>query len=164
VLDLLRDEGEGMPQLMWTSRNFDDADICLCLQQAQCSVMSDTLAVSQHGPLKDTIGSLSGYGWTARLLGHYTRDRAVLTLPEAVHRITGRPAARLGLRQRGLLQVGMFADVVVFDAEHVQERASIATPAVHPAGFVHVLVNGQMVLQDGQRNGARPGRVLRRGD
>ncbi len=62
VLDLLRDEGEGMPQLMWTSRNFDDADICLCLQHAQCSVMSDTLAVSRHGPLKDTIGSHSAYG------------------------------------------------------------------------------------------------------
>ena len=161
VLDLLLDEGEGMPQLMWTSRNFEDADICLCLQQAQCSVMSDTLAVSRHGALKDTIGSLSGYGWTARLLGHYTRDRGVLTLPEAVHRITGRPAARLQLRQRGLLKVGHFADVVVFDAAQVQERASIATPAVHPAGFVHVLVNGQLVLQDGQRNGARPGRVLR---
>jgi len=52
-------------------------------------------------------------------------------------------------------------DVVVFDATSVQERASITTPAVHPAGFVHVLVNGQMVLQDGQRNGARAGRVLR---
>ena len=161
VLDLLLDEGEGMAQLMWTSRNFDDTDICLCLQHAQCSVMSDTLAVSRQGPLKDTIGSLSGYGWTARLLGHYARDRAVLTLPEAVHRITGRPAARLGLRQRGLLQVGTFADIVVFDATGVQERASFATPAVHPAGFVHVLVNGQMVLRDGQRNGARPGRVLR---
>ena len=163
VLDLLRDEGQGMPQLMWTSRNFDDADICLCVQHPLCSVMSDTLAVSRHGPLKDTIGSLSGYGWTARLLGHYARDRGVLTLADAVHRISGRPAARLGLRDRGLLKVGAFADVVVFDAAQVQERASLSAPTEHPAGFHHVLVNGQPVVRDGQRNGARPGRVLRGG-
>jgi N-acyl-D-aspartate/D-glutamate deacylase len=122
--------------------------------------MSDTLAVSRRGPLHDTIGSLSGYGWTARLLGHYARERGVLTLPEAVHRITGRPAARLGLVDRGVLREGAFADLVVFDGSAVQDTASVAAPASHPRGFAHVLVNGRVVLRDGQRNDERPGRVL----
>lgn len=161
AFDLLIDEGEGLAQLMWTSRNFDDDDICMCLRDPLCTVMSDTLAVSRTGPLQDTIGSLSGYGWTARLIGHYGRERGVLSLPEAVHRITGRPAQRLGLIDRGSLRRGSFADVVVFDPALVRDTASIATPASHPTGYAHVLVNGQAVVQDGVRNLQRPGRVLR---
>ncbi len=162
AFDLLVQEGAGLEQLMWTSRNFDDADICLCLQQAQCSVMSDTLAVSRRGPLRDVIGSLSGYGWTARLIGHYARDRGVLTLAQAIHRITGRPAERLGLAHRGRLREGGFADIVVLDPARVQDNATFALPAAHPSGFVHVLVNGRPVVCNGARNEERPGRVLRR--
>ena len=161
VFDLLLDEGEGLAQLMWTSRNFEDSDICLCLRDAACSVMSDTLAVSPDGPLKGVIGSLSGYGWTARLLGHYTRELGVLTLAEAVHRITGRPAERLRLVDRGVVRRSAFADLVVFDPAAVRDQSSIATPATHPAGFRHVVVNGQVVLREGVRNAERPGRVLR---
>lgn len=172
VFDLLLDEGPAMAQLMWTSKNFDDADICLCLQDARCSVMSDTLAVSAQGPLQGTIGSLGGYGWVARLLGHYARDRGVLSLAQAVHRITGRPAERLGLQDRGVLREGAFADLVVFDAALVQDRSAIAQPAQHPSGFVHVLVNGCWALRQGLRVGGsgsspadgatqRAGRVLR---
>jgi N-acyl-D-aspartate/D-glutamate deacylase len=163
VFDLLRDEGEQMPQLMWTARNFDDADICLCLRDRRCSVMSDALTVSARGPLQGVIGSLGGYGWTARLLGGYARERDVLTLAEAVHRISGRPAARLGLTDRGVLREGAFADLVVFDAQGVRDETSIAAPATHPGGFVHVFVNGRAVVRDGQRNDECPGRVLRAG-
>ncbi len=125
--------------------------------------MSDTLAVSPRGPLRGMIGSLSGYGWTARLLGHYTRDRGALTLPQAVHRISGRPAARLGLNGRGLLREGAYADLVAFDPAQVNDRATFTAPRAHPAGFVHVLVNGRAVVSHGLRNDERPGRVLRRG-
>jgi N-acyl-D-aspartate/D-glutamate deacylase len=147
--------------MMWISRNFEDDDICACLREPRCSVMSDTLAVSSSGPLKDTIGCLSGYGWTARVLGHYTRERGVLTLPQAVHRLTGRPAERLGLVDRGCLRPGAFADIVVFDPARVQDLSSIAAPARHPSGYMHVLVNGRPVLVDGVRNEEQPGRVLR---
>ncbi len=162
AFDLLVEEGPGLEQLMWTSRNFDDADVCLCLQQAQCSVMSDTLAVSRRGPLKDTLGSLSGYGWTARLLGHYARDRGVLTLAQAIARITSRPADRLGLVHRGRLRKGGFADIVVLDPARVRDHATFTLPAAHPSGFVHVMVNGRRVVCDGVRNDECPGRVLRR--
>jgi N-acyl-D-amino-acid deacylase len=161
VFDLLLAEGQAMAQLLWTARNFDDADICLCLRDRRCSVMSDSLTVSRRGPLAEVIGSLSGYGWTARLLGGYARERGVLTLEEAVHRISGRPAARLGLADRGVLRSGAMADVVVFDAARVQDAATAAEPRVHPAGFVQVLVNGEFVVRNGVRNEARPGQVLR---
>jgi N-acyl-D-aspartate/D-glutamate deacylase len=163
VLDLLLAEGENLAQLLWTARNFEDADICLCLRDRRCSVMSDTLSVSTRGPLAGVIGSLSGYGWTARLLGGYARERGVLPLAEAVHRISGRPAARLGLADRGLLHRGALADVVVFDAGAVSDRATALRPQVHPSGFAHVIVNGVFVVRDGQRNDERPGRVLRCG-
>jgi N-acyl-D-amino-acid deacylase len=163
VLDLLLDEGLGMAQLLWTARNFDDDDICMCLRDRRCSVMSDTLSVSTRGPLAGVIGSLSGYGWTARLLGDYSRERGVLSLTEAVHRITGRPAARMGLVDRGLLRAGAQADVVVFDALTVGDRATALQPRVHPIGFAQVIVNGVLVVRDGQRNDERPGRVLRCG-
>jgi N-acyl-D-amino-acid deacylase len=162
VLDLLLEEGEGLPQLMWTSRSFNDADVCMALREKRCIVMSDTLALSERGPLKGMIGSLSGYGWTARLLGHYVRERGVLSLADAVHRITARPAERLRLIDRGQLRVSAFADVVVFDPARVEDRSSIQSPLVHPGGFMHVLVNGQMAVRDGVRNDDRSGRVLRR--
>jgi N-acyl-D-amino-acid deacylase len=161
VLDLLLEEGPGLAHAMWTSRSFSDADVCMCMRESKCTVMSDTLALSQRGPLKGVIGSLSGHGWTARLLGHYARDRGVLSLAEAVHRITGGPAQRLGLADRGNLRTGAFADIAVFDPACVDDRSSVVAPFEHPAGFVHVMVNGQLAVHDGARNDSRTGRVLR---
>lgn len=163
VFDLLLDEGEGFAQLLWTARNFEDADICLCLRDRRCSVMSDGLTAARHGPLAGVIGSLGGYGWTARLLGEYTRERGVLSLEEAVHRLTGRPAERLGLRDRGVLREGAFADLVLFDAARVRDASGFAQPDVHPEGFAHVFVNGVAAVREGRRNEACPGRVLRAG-
>lgn len=162
VLDLLRDEGDALAQALWTAQNFDDADLCTCLRDARCSVTSDSLTVSNRGPLSGVIGSLGGYGWAARVLGHYARDRGVITLSEAVHRLTGRPAERLGLRDRGVLREGAHADLVLFDAAAVHDASSVAAPATSPRGVVHVFVNGRAVVRDGQRNDARPGQVLRR--
>ena len=161
VFDLLIEEGKNMNQMVWTSRSFNDKDVCMCMRESKCSIMSDTLALSRRGPLKETIGSLSGYGWTARLLGHYVRDRSVLSLPEAVRRISSQPAQRLGLVDRGLLRAGAFADVVVFDPVAVQDHTSVLTPLNHPSGFSHVMVNGCHVVREGVRNDECPGRVLR---
>ena len=146
---------------MWTSRSFADADVCMCLRETGSMVMSDTLALTERGPLKGSIGSLSGYGWTARLLGHYVRERSVLSLPDAVAKITGLPAQRLGLVGRGRLQKGAFADIVVFDPAAVHDRSSFLMPLQHPAGILQVWVNGVRVVQDGARNDEQPGRVLR---
>ena len=159
--DILIEEGEHLPQALWTSHSFNDADICMCMHESKCIVMSDTLAVSKRGPLKGTIGSLSGYGWTARLLGHFVRERGILSLAEAISRITLRPAERLGLVDRGRLRAGVFADIVVFDAENVRDQTTVLTPQVHPTGFSHVMVNGRFAVRGGLRNDEQSGRVLR---
>ncbi len=161
VFDILFEEGQGLSSVMWTSRSFSDADVCMCLRETDSMVMSDTLALTDRGPLNGTIGSLSGYGWTARLLGHYVRDRQIISLPEAIAKITSMPADRVGIRDRGRLTVGSFADVVVFDAATVQDRSSFLLPRRHPDGIAHVWVNGVQVVNEGQRNDAQPGQVLR---
>ncbi|MCS7316598.1 MAG: amidohydrolase family protein, partial [Bryobacterales bacterium] len=100
------------------------------------------------------------YGTFARVLARYVRERRVLSLEEAVRKMTSLPAARLGLGERGLLRPGMYADVVVFDPSRVLDRATFAQPHQYAEGFRHVLVNGRPVLLDGRMTGERPGRVL----
>jgi N-acyl-D-amino-acid deacylase len=103
------------------------------------------------------------YGCFARVLGRYVRDERVLDLPTALHRMTGMPAAKFGLRDRGLVRAGGFADLVVFDPARVEDVATYDEPRRPPAGIRAVYVNGTAVARDGQHTGARPGRALRRG-
>ena len=104
------------------------------------------------------------YGSTARVLGHYARDRGIVDLETAVAKLSAVPAARVGLRDRGVLREGAFADVVVFDPATVADLATYDRPAVHPAGIRDVIVNGRPAVRDGRETGERPGRLLRRGD
>ena len=104
------------------------------------------------------------YGSTARVLGHYVRDRGVVDLETAVAKLSAVPAARVGLRDRGVLREGAFADVVVFDPATVADLATYDRPAVHPAGIRDVIVNGRPAVRDGRETGERPGRLLRRDD
>ena len=102
------------------------------------------------------------YGSTARVLGTYVRDRGVLTLETAVAKLTSVSAARLGLRDRGVLREGAFADVVAFDSALVGDTASYEDPSRHPVGIEHVVVNGRIAVTDGQETGERAGSLLRR--
>jgi N-acyl-D-amino-acid deacylase len=103
------------------------------------------------------------YGSYPRILGQFVRDEGLLTLEDAVHRMTGAPAARLGLAERGLLREGFAADVVIFDAARVRANATYAKPRQFPDGIEHVIVNGESVIDQGKHTGATPGRALRRG-
>jgi N-acyl-D-amino-acid deacylase len=103
------------------------------------------------------------YGSFPRILGQFVREERLLSLEEAVHRMTGAPAARLGLRERGLLRDGFAADVVVFDARRVRANATYDQPRQFPDGVEHVIVNGELVVDGGRHSGATPGRSLRRG-
>jgi dihydroorotase/N-acyl-D-amino-acid deacylase len=102
------------------------------------------------------------YGSTARVLGRYVRDRETLGLETAVAKLTSVPAERLGLRDRGVVREGAFADLVVFDPATVLDTATYEAPASYPVGIGTVIVNGQPAIIDGAETGARPGRVLRR--
>ena len=163
VFDLLLEEGGQMNHLMWTSQSFSDADIRLALGQPECAVISDTLALAPYGCLKHQVGSLSGYGWAARFLQYHVRDQRVLSLPEAVRRLTALPAARLGLKDRGTLTPGHHADITVFDAAAVASHWTVQEPRRYASGIAHVLVNGGLAFRDGQRTETDSGRVLRRG-
>lgn len=103
------------------------------------------------------------YGSFPRILGQYVRDEARLSLTEAVRKMTGAPAARLGLRDRGLLRDGFAADVVVFDPVRVRSNATYEHPCHYPDGIAHVVVNGELVVDGGEHTGRLPGRALRGG-
>lgn len=101
------------------------------------------------------------YGTFARVLGRYVRERKVLTLEDAIRKMTSLPAGRFRIQDRGLLRPGVKADIVVFDPDRVADRAEFGKPHQYSEGFVHVVVNGKLVLRDGEMTGVRPGRVLR---
>jgi N-acyl-D-amino-acid deacylase len=103
------------------------------------------------------------YGSFPRILGQFVRDEALLSLEAAVHRMTGAPAARLGLSQRGTLRDGAIADVVVFDPATIRSTATYDEPRSYPIGIDHVIVNGVLVVDGGVHTGATPGRGIRRG-
>ncbi len=100
------------------------------------------------------------YGNFARVLGKYVRDEKVITLPEAIRRLSAFPATNLGLDHRGFLKEGMFADVVVFDPATIADRATFQKPHQYAVGVKHVFVNGVHVIKDGEHTGAKPGRAL----
>ncbi len=102
------------------------------------------------------------YGSFPRVLARYVRERAELSLEEAVHKMTGKPAARLGLKARGLLMPGFAADLVVFDAGSIQDTATYEAPRQFPQGIAHVVVNGEHTVKEGSFTGKLGGRVLRR--
>ena len=100
------------------------------------------------------------YGTFARVLGVYVREKKVLTLEDAVRKMSSFPAARLGLTDRGVLRPGMKADIAVFDAATVRDAATYEKPHQYAEGFSYVIVNGQVVFENGEMTAARPGRVL----
>jgi N-acyl-D-amino-acid deacylase len=105
----------------------------------------------------------AAYGSFPRILGRYVREQSVLTLPEAVRRMTSLPADIIGLEERGRLKKGSFADVVVFDPHRIVDRATIESPRQTADGIATVLVNGRVVYHNGKLTGALPGHVLRNG-
>lgn len=126
------------------------------------SFCSDAESMSPEGVFLKQNPHPRAYGNFARLLGKYVREENLISLEEAVRRLTSLPAANLGLAKRGALQAGNYADVVVFDADKVIDHATFEQPHQFSAGVVHVFVNGTQVLKDGEHTGALPGKVVRR--
>jgi N-acyl-D-amino-acid deacylase len=116
----------------------------------------------------DGIPTLEGrphprlYGTFARVLGRYARELGLFPLEEAVHRMTGLPARKFGLAERGVVRAGAFADLVLFDPARILDAGSYEDPHRPPRGIAHVFVNGAEVVREGTHTGARPGRALRR--
>ena len=100
------------------------------------------------------------YGTFARVLGHFVRERGVITLEDAVRKMTSMTAQRLSIHDRGLLAEGLFADIAVFDPDEIIHRATFEDPHQYAVGMKYVLVNGELLVRDGAHTGARPGRIL----
>ncbi|PYK81313.1 MAG: aminoacylase [Verrucomicrobia bacterium] len=130
------------------------------LQKPWISFGSDEASQAPEGVFLKSNPHPRAYGNFARVLGKYVRDEKVITLPEAVRRLSGLPATNLGLDHRGFIQEGMFADVVVFDPATIADRATFDKPHQYAVGMKHVFVNGVQVLKDGEHTGAKPGRAL----
>jgi N-acyl-D-amino-acid deacylase len=121
---------------------------------------SDEASQAPEGPFLKSNPHPRAYGNFARVLGKYCRDEKVITLPEAIRRLSALPAINLGLDHRGFLKEGMFADVVVFDPATIADHATFEKPQQYATGVKHVFVNGTQVIKDGEHTGAKPGRAL----
>jgi N-acyl-D-amino-acid deacylase len=121
---------------------------------------SDASSMSPEPPFTKSSAHPRAYGNFARLLGKYVRDEKVITLQEAIHRLSGLPATNLELEGRGFIREGMFADIVAFDPATIADRATFDKPHQFAVGMKHVFVNGVHVLRDGEHTGAKPGRAL----
>lgn len=124
-------------------------------------ICSDAPARAVTGPLSGGTPHPRAYGSYPRVLGYYVRERGVMPLETAIHKMTAMPADRLRLEGRGRVQPGAFADVVVFDPDAVIDRATFEAPHAYPTGIAHVIVNGELVIAEGEHTNARPGRVLK---
>jgi dihydroorotase/N-acyl-D-amino-acid deacylase len=138
-----------------------EADMREAMQSPFVSFCTDSGARATDGPLAGSKSHPRGWGSYPRILGHYVREEKLLSLETAVHKMTGAPAARVGLRDRGLIKEGMFADITVFDPAKVIDRATFESPNQYPTGIEYVLVNGKISVDKGERTPALAGRVLR---
>jgi N-acyl-D-aspartate/D-glutamate deacylase len=158
--DLLIEERGSVPTVY---AHHTEKDMNLALVQPWCSIGSDGSAYATEGPLRRGNPHPRNFGTFPRVLGVYVRENKLLRLEDAVRKMTSLSAAKLGLRDRGLLSPGAFADVTLFDPERVVDRATYTEPFHYGEGIEYVIVNGQVVLERGKHTGAMPGRALRRG-
>jgi len=134
-----------------------EEDVARIMQHSRTMIASDG---GIHVP-GEGVPHPRNYGTFARVLAHYVRDTKTLSTGEAIYKMSKFPAQRIGLYDRGRIQVGAMADIAVMDLDKVQDHASFADPHQYATGVRHVLVNGELVLKDGEKTGKRPGRALR---
>jgi dihydroorotase/N-acyl-D-amino-acid deacylase len=137
-------------------------DVESALKDPLTSIGTDFEARAEDGPLSKSKSHPRSWGSFPRILGYYVRDKQLLTLEDAVRKMTSRPAARVGLTDRGLLRPGMAADITVFDAAAIRDVSTWESPTHYSVGVKHVMVNGQLAVKDGQMTGVRSGRALRK--
>jgi len=138
-------------------------DVRFFMEYEHAMIGSDGNAIEHAGAWESTMPHPRFYGTFPRVLGRYVRDEPLISLETAINKMTGMPAKRLGLSDRGVLKDGAVADIVVFDPSTVTDIATFEDPHRYPVGVPHVLVGGVSIVKDGKHTGARPGAVLQRG-
>ena len=161
TLQLIQEENDG---IMAVVHNRVESDIRFFMSHPQAMIGSDGNAISPNGLYKSFKPHPRFYGPYPRILGRYVREQpSVLTLEEAVYKMSGFPAERMGFKQRGYVKEGLAADLVLFDPDTVIDNATYEDPHQYPTGIPYVFVDGEPIIEEGQHTGARPGRVLRNG-
>jgi N-acyl-D-amino-acid deacylase len=157
ILDLVLEDRSRVSAVFFT---MSEDNIVKQLRHPWVAISSDGASMAAEGVFIKSSTHPRAYGNFARLLGKYVREDKVLTLEEAVRRMTGLPATNLKLDRRGFLREGMFADVVVFDPATIADRATYENPHQYAVGVKHVFVNGTQVIANGEHTGAKPGRAV----
>jgi N-acyl-D-amino-acid deacylase len=138
-----------------------ESDMQAALKSPFVSICTDSGARATDGPLAGSKSHPRGWGTYPRILGKYVRDENLMPLEFAIHKMTGLPALNVGLKERGLLREGYFADITIFDPKTVIDRATFEDPNQYPVGINFVIVNGQVEVNNGHRTAVEAGRVLR---
>jgi N-acyl-D-amino-acid deacylase len=158
IMDLVIEDNSAIDSVFFL---MSEDNIRRKLSKPWVSFGSDASALATQGVFLLSSQHPRAYGNFSRVLGKYARDEHALTLSEAIRRMTSQPAFNAGIRNRGRLAEGYYADVVVFDPREINDVATFEEPHQYSVGMVHVFVNGEQVLADGEHTGALPGRVVR---
>jgi N-acyl-D-aspartate/D-glutamate deacylase len=158
LLDVLIEEGGSVPTVYF---HHSEPDMQFALKQPFTSIGSDGSAISPEGPRGKTMPHPRSYGTFPRVLGRYVRELHTITIEDAVRKMTSMNAEKINITERGYIKVGYAADITVFDPATVADKATFVQPHQYPVGIPYVIVNGQVVLDDGKHTGALPGKVIR---
>ncbi|MFQ5789389.1 MAG: amidohydrolase family protein [Acidobacteriota bacterium] len=156
IMNIIQAGGAG-----FVSHLTDEDDLQLALRQPWLAFGTDGETVAPDGPLSEGLVHPRAYGTFPKILGRYVRELELFSLEEAIRKATSLPAQRLGIRDRGLLREGFYADIVIFDPETVIDKATYENPHQYSEGIDYVLVNGEVVVDGGRITDARPGMVVR---
>ena len=158
IMDLVIEDGSRVGTVYFL---MSEMNIRKKIQQPWMAFDSDAESMAPEGVFLLSNPHPRAYGTFARLLGKYVRDEQVISLQEAIRRLTSFPAENLKLDRRGSLKEGYFADIAIFDPDTIQDHATFSEPHQYSTGVHHVIVNGELVLKDGEHTGATPGRFVK---
>ena len=156
IMDIIQEGGAGFVSLLT-----DEDDLRLAMRQPWVAFGTDGRLAAPDGPLSAGLPHPRAYGTYPKILGRYVRELGVISLEEAIRKSTSLAAESIGVEDRGTLAAGLYADIVVFDPETIIDHATYEEPHQHSTGVEYVLVNGEVVLDEGEITDARPGMVVR---
>jgi N-acyl-D-amino-acid deacylase len=158
IMDLIIEDGSRVGTVYFTQ---SEDIVRRAVSLPWVSFNSDEASLAPEGVFLQSNPHPRAYGSFARVLAKYVREEQVITLEDAIRKLAALPAHNMRIERRGVLKQGYYADVVVFDPETIQDHATFVKPHQYATGMLHVFVNGEQVLNDGEHTGATPGRVVR---
>jgi N-acyl-D-amino-acid deacylase len=151
-----------MDDLILVGELFTEEHLAEMVSHPDFSLGVDGYTSVDKGPLSEVTMSQHPYGGHIEYLAHHVREMKTISLETAIHKMAAKPAKRFGIKKRGVLKEGNFADVVVFDPANVRTKSTVQQPRAYPEGIQLVVVNGTIAVKNGEHSGSMTGKVLRR--